>query len=169
MNLLKLSGSLKKPMIMKPQKCYPQKYHKYNRRTSWAHSSTSTTYRTTTPNSFKRSVSAPAKMQQPNFTNPSSQTFDMFYDRLVAAICSDESLCREVFECLKANFLISYTLKEQADRSSCLVIRNKIMIGCVSTFISRGTNPELSIAKVVRMLDSIEKLKPLAVEMRRKG
>ena len=159
MNLfLKLSGSLK---IMKPQN--------YDRRISRAHNSTSTTHRTTTPNNFKRSSSVPAKMQQPNFTNPSSQTFDVFYDRLVDAICSDESLCREVFKCLTAYELVSTTDQKQADRSSCAVIQNKIMIGCVSTFISRGTNPEFSITKVLMMLDSIEKLKPLAVEMRRKG
>ena len=156
MNLfLKLSGSLK---IMKP-----------DRRISCAHNSTSTTHRTTTPNNFKRSSSVPAKMQQPNFTNPSSQTFDIFYDRLVDAVCIDESLCSEVFECLIANKLVSTTDQKQADRSSCAIIRNKIMIGCVSTFISRGTNPEFSITKVLMMLDSIEKLKPLAVEMRRKG
>ena len=104
---------------------------------------------------------------QPN--SSSSNVFDEYYDKIIAAFSNDKDLSERFFKSLNDSLLITATERKQADQLSCLAIKTRAIIGAVSICINRSRDPKKSIKYLLKTLGTFQELKSLAEEMSAKG
>ena len=109
------------------------------------------------------------KRGQLQHNNDFSQSFDFFYDVIVAVISGDKKLFHDVVEAITSHFLTHPIEREKSLRNSLSVIGCKTLITDVWIFINRARNPEHSLQKLLLILRKFDQLEHIADCIEAKG
>ena len=110
------------------------------------------------------------KRGQLQLNNDFSQSFDFFFDEIVAVLSGDKKLFRNVVEAISTSHFLTHPIeKEKALRNPLLVIGCKTLITDVWTFINRARNPERALQRLLLILQKFDQLKHIANYIEAKG